>query len=166
MSAAGPSRAETPRERATLHRILVLHGPNLNALGAREPNTYGTIPLEAVDQQLRGLAEELGLALDTLQSNHEGVLIDALYAAVGRVDGILLNPGGLTHTSVALRDAVLAIRIPVVEVHVTNPRSREPFRHVSIVSEAVLGVIQGFGSGSYLLALRALADHLRRGDQT
>jgi len=148
-----------------MHRILVLHGPNLNALGAREPNLYGTMPLDVLEQRLHGLAQELGCALETMQSNHEGVLIDSLHGAVGRADGVLLNPGGLTHTSVALRDAVLAIRIPVVEVHVTNPEGREPFRHGSYVSAAALGVIQGFGAESYLLGLRALAGYLRSGAQ-
>src|SRR5437879_2771421 len=148
-----------------MHRILVLHGPNLNALGAREPNLYGTISLEALDQRLRGLAVELECALEILQTNHEGVLIDSLHGAAGRVDGVLLNPGGLTHTSVALRDAVLAVRLPVVEVHVTNPQRREPFRRVSYVSDVALGVVQGFGAESYLLALRGLAEHLRSGAQ-
>jgi len=148
-----------------MHRILVLHGPNLNALGSREPSVYGTIRLDELDRRLHGLAKGLGCALETLQTNHEGVLIDSLHAAVGRVDGVLLNPGGLTHTSVALRDAVLATRLPVVEVHVTNPQSREPFRRVSYVSDVALGVIQGFGAESYLLALRGLAEHLRSGAQ-
>ncbi len=147
-----------------MHRVLVLHGPNLNALGTREPDVYGTSTLEALERQLHGLAEELGLVLETLQSNHEGVLIDALHGAVGHMDGVLLNPGGLTHTSVALRDAVLATRLPVVEIHLSNPHGREAFRHVSYVSDVALGVIQGFGAGSYLLGLRALAGHLQRGN--
>jgi len=146
-----------------MHRILVLHGPNLNALGDREPDVYGTVSLGALERLLHGLAEELGCALEILQSNHEGVLIDALHGAVGRIDGVLLNPGGLTHTSIALRDAVLATRLPVVEVHLSNPGGREPFRHVSYVTEAATGVVQGFGADSYLLALRALAGHLHRG---
>jgi 3-dehydroquinate dehydratase II len=146
-----------------MHRILVLHGPNLDALGVREPDAYGTVTLDALEGLLHGLAEELGCALETLQSNHEGVLIDALHGAVGRIDGVLLNPAGFTHTSIALRDAVLASRLPVVEVHLSNPRGRESFRHVSYVSDAALGVIQGFGADSYLLGLRALAGHLGRG---
>ena len=146
-----------------MHHVLVLHGPNLNALGGREPDVYGSIPFAELNQGLHELAKELGCALETLQTAHEGVLIDALHGAVGRMDGVLLNPGGLTHTSVALRDAVLAIRIPVVEVHLTNPRRREPFRHVSFVSDVALGVIQGFGPDSYSLGLRALAGHIRRG---
>ncbi len=147
-----------------MHRILVLHGPNLGALGTREPGVYGTLTLAALERLLHGLAEELGCALETLQTNHEGVLLDALHGAVGRIDGVLLNPGGFTHTSVALRDAVLATRLPVVEVHLSNPRGREAFRHVSYVSDAAVGVVQGFGADSYLLGLRALAGHLDRGN--
>jgi len=144
-------------------RILVLHGPNLNALGAREPDRYGDETLEQLNRRLGELAEELGLELETLQSNAEGVLIDALHGAVGRFDGVILNPAGLTHTSVAVRDAIASIPLPVIEVHLTQPQSREPFRRVSTVSDVVLGTIQGFGTASYLLALRALADRIRRG---
>lgn len=143
-----------------MHRILVLHGPNLGALGSREPHTYGHASLAQVDQALRVLAEELGCQVESLQSNHEGVLIDALYAASGRCHGVLLNPGGLTHGSVALRDAILAVALPVVEVHVTNPHAREAFRRNSMISAAALGVIEGFGVESYALALRGLVGHL------
>ena len=114
-------------------RILVLHGPNLDALGSREPETYGRETLAEVERRLATLASELGCEIETLQSAHEGVLIETLYRARGRCDGVLLNPGGLTHTSVALRDAVLGAGLPVVEVHVTNPHSREPFRHQSTI---------------------------------
>lgn len=148
-----------------MHRILVLHGPNLNALGSREPELYGSVSLAALERRLHDLAKELGCALETLQSQHEGVLLDALYRAAGQVDGVLMNPGALTHTSIALRDAVLATRLPVVEVHVSNPKAREPFRQVSHVSAVALGVIQGFGAESYELGLRALAGHLSRGTQ-
>ena len=143
-----------------MHRILVLHGPNLNALGTREPQTYGHASLDDIHRRLDGLASELGVEVECQQSNHEGVLIDALYRARGHVHGILLNPGALTHTSVALRDAALAIGVPVVEVHLTNPYAREAFRHTSLLTGAVLGVVQGFGADSYLLGLRALAGHL------
>jgi 3-dehydroquinate dehydratase II len=143
-----------------MHRILVLHGPNLDALGTREPDVYGRDSLSDIVQRLEKLAAELGVELKSQQSNHEGVLIDALHGARGRMDGILLNPGGLTHTSVALRDAVAASGVPVVEVHLTNTAAREPFRHRSLVSGAALGVIQGFGADSYLLGLRALTRHL------
>ncbi len=143
-----------------MHRILVLHGPNLNALGAREPQTYGHASLDDINRRLEGLGAELGVEVECQQSNHEGVLIDALYRARGRWHGVLLNPGGLTHTSVALRDATLAAGIPIVEVHLSNPNARESFRHASLLSGAALGVVQGFGADSYLLGLRALAEHL------
>jgi 3-dehydroquinate dehydratase-2 len=139
-----------------MKRILVLHGPNLNALGTREPAVYGRATLEDIHRLLEALASGLGCEVEFRQTNHEGVLIDALYSAKGRVDGILFNPGGLTHTSVALRDAVLAAGVPVVEVHLSNPQAREPFRHTSLISGAALGVIQGFGPASYELALRGL----------
>ena len=144
-------------------RILVLHGPNLDALGSREPETYGRETLAEVERRLATLASELGCEIETLQSAHEGVLIETLYRARGRCDGVLLNPGGLTHTSVALRDAVLGAGLPVVEVHVTNPHSREPFRHQSTISAAAIAVVQGFGVDSYLLALRGLAARLGHG---
>ncbi len=145
-------------------RILVLHGPNLNALGRREPETYGSNSLDDIHRSVLSLARELGCDVEWLQSNHEGVLIDALYGARQRnVDGALLNPGGLTHTSVALRDAVLASEFPVIEVHVSNPHARESFRHASLISGAALGVVQGFGGNSYRLALRALVEHLSDG---
>ena len=143
-----------------MHRILVLHGPNLNALGTREPQTYGHVSLDDINRRLESLGTDLGVEVECQQSNHEGVLIDALHRARGRSHGILLNPGALTHTSVALRDAALAAGIPVVEVHLTNPNARESFRHTSFLSGAVLGVVQGFGEESYLLGLRALAGHL------
>jgi len=146
-----------------MHHILVLHGPNLRALGSREPNIYGNVTLEEVDRRLHQLGRELACEVECFQSNHEGVLIDALYGAPDRAQGVLLNPGGLTHSSMALRDAVLAAGLPVVEVHVTNPFARESFRHWSYISGAVLGVVQGFGAESYLLGLRALAGHLQRG---
>ncbi|MBI5710971.1 MAG: type II 3-dehydroquinate dehydratase [Candidatus Eisenbacteria bacterium] len=145
-----------------MHRVLVLHGPNLNALGTREPEVYGRMTLAEIEHRLGDLAVELGCELECLQSNHEGVLIDALYSARGRAHGVLLNPGGLTHTSVALRDAVAGAGVPVVEVHVSNPHAREPFRHISYLSGAALGVVQGFGPEGYLLALRGLAGHLSR----
>jgi 3-dehydroquinate dehydratase-2 len=146
-----------------MHRILVVHGPNLNALGSREPEIYGRTTLADIHARLERLATELGCRIETLQSQHEGVLIDAMYGAEGRMDGVLLNPGALTHTSVALRDAIAATRLPVIEVHVSNPHARESFRHRSMISGVALGVVQGFGADSYLLALRAIAGHLSRG---
>jgi 3-dehydroquinate dehydratase-2 len=144
-------------------RILVLHGPNLHALGTREPETYGRETLDEVNRRIASLAAELGCEVECMQSNHEGVLIDALYDAAGRADAVLINPGGLTHSSVSLRDALAAVRLPAVEVHLSNPHAREPFRRQSLISGAVLGVVQGFGIDSYLLGLRALSGHLRRG---
>jgi 3-dehydroquinate dehydratase-2 len=143
-------------------RILVLHGPNLSALGTREPEVYGQTTLESIDGSLRSLAAELGCEVECRQTNHEGVLIDALHDARARADGVLLNPGGLTHTSVALRDAVAAAGLPVVEVHVSNPQARETFRHASAISGVALGVIQGFGADSYRLAMRGLMGYLTR----
>ena len=144
----------------SMHHILVLHGPNLDALGSREPAVYGRLSLADIDRRLRDLAPQIGCEVECRQSNHEGVLIDALYASQPRTEGVLLNPGGLTHTSVALRDAVAAIGRPVVEVHLSNVASREEFRRRSLISGVALGVVQGFGAESYLLGLRALATHL------
>jgi 3-dehydroquinate dehydratase-2 len=144
-------------------RILVLHGPNLDALGTREPETYGRDTLEDIERDLHTLAGELHCEVECRQTQHEGILIESLYGARGRCDGVILNPGGLTHTSVALRDAILASGLPVVEVHVTNPHRREPFRHVSLASGACLAVVQGFGAASYALALRGLAARLGHG---
>jgi 3-dehydroquinate dehydratase-2 len=140
-----------------MHRILVLHGPNLDALGTREPDLYGHDSLDDVNRRIQRLAQELGCEVQCLQSQHEGVLIDELHRARGRCDAVILNPGGLTHTSVALRDAILSAGLPVVEVHLTNPGAREPFRRVSLTAGAAAGVVQGFGPASYELALRGLA---------
>ena len=145
-----------------MHRILVLHGPNLNALGSREPEIYGEESLDQIDGRLRRLASELGCEVETLHSQQEGVLIDELHRARQRFAGVLLNPGGLTHVSVALRDAIKAAGVPVVEVHLTNTHAREPFRHDSRTTGAAMGSIQGFGPASYELALRGLAGHLSR----
>ena len=142
--------------------LLVIHGPNLNLLGTREPAVYGSTRLVEIDADLAALGKELGCEIESCQSNHEGVLIDRIHAAQGAVDGILINPGGLTHTSVALRDALSSVDLPVVEVHLSNVFAREPFRHHSFVSGVALGVISGFGPSSYRLGLEALVDHLRR----
>lgn len=136
--------------------LLVLHGPNLNMLGVREPAKYGNLTLEAINARLNTLAAELGATLICVQSNHEGVLIDTLHARYREVSGVLINPGGLTHTSVALRDALLATSLPFVEVHLSNVYAREPFRHHSFLSDVAAGVISGFGPMSYELGLRGL----------
>ena len=147
---------------AKVKRILVLHGPNLNALGTREPAVYGRASLDDIRGLLESLALQLGCEVECRQTNHEGVLIDALHSAKGSADGVLLNPGGLTHSSVALRDAVLAAGVPVVEVHLSNPCARETFRRTSLISGAAVGVVQGFGPAGYELALRGLMGVLSR----
>jgi 3-dehydroquinate dehydratase-2 len=141
-------------------RILILHGPSLQALGTREPEIYGRVTLDEVNAGLLALAGELGCEIETLQSAHEGVLIDALYQARGRCHGVVFNPGGLTHTSVALRDAIAGAGLPTVEVHVSNPQAREPFRHGSLVSGVAVATVAGFGPDSYRLALRGLVERL------
>jgi 3-dehydroquinate dehydratase-2 len=142
-------------------QLLAIHGPNLNLLGSREPGLYGSATLEQIDADLRRRAEVLGVTIDGFQSNHEGALVDRIHQARGAVDGILINPGAYTHTSIALRDALLAVAIPYVEVHLSNTHAREPFRHHSFLADRALGVICGFGPGSYALALEGLVAHLR-----
>ncbi|MFM7140518.1 MAG: type II 3-dehydroquinate dehydratase [Alphaproteobacteria bacterium] len=141
--------------------ILVLHGPNLNLLGDREPEVYGRTTLAEIDGRLASLASELGVKVETFQSNHEGELIDRVHAGRGRVAAIVVNAGGFTHTSVALRDALAASDVPVVEVHLSNVHRRESFRHRSLVSGVAIGQVSGFGPDSYLLGLRAAAEAAR-----
>jgi 3-dehydroquinate dehydratase II len=140
-----------------VRRILVLHGPNLNLLGRREPEVYGTLPLEEIDRRVADRGAELGVEVRSAQSNLEGELVTLIQEAEGWADAIVLNPGGYSHTSVAIRDALTAVGIPTIEVHLTNPLSREPFRHTDVVGGACAGVISGFGWRSYLLALEAVA---------
>ena len=139
------------------HRVLIVHGPNLNLLGTREPQVYGRETLDEIHAGLQRLAEELGIDLFFFQSNHEGALIDRLHQARHEnIDGIIINPGGLTHTSVALRDALVAVDIPAVEVHLSNIFARESFRHHSFISPVAIGQLCGFGAMGYQLALRGL----------
>ena len=144
----------------------MLHGPNLNLLGKREPEVYGSMTLEGINQQLAQESERLEVNLSILQSNHEGVLVDAIQQALGQHQGLLINPGAYTHTSVAIRDAIAAIDLPTVEVHLSNIYRREGFRHHSYIAPIAIGQISGFGATSYLLGLHALVQHLRKAKLT
>ncbi len=137
--------------------VLVLHGPNLNLTGFREPDVYGKRPLEEIDADISVEAERLGMQIRILQSNSEGVLIDTIHEHRRWANGIIINPGGLTHYSIALRDALVAVRLPVIEVHLTNLQSRETFRHTSVVGPIAIGTICGFGGFGYILALQAIS---------
>ena len=137
-------------------KVLILHGPNLNLLGTREPEMYGSMTLDEINEKLMDEGKKLSVEVTCNQSNHEGMLIDALHDARTWADGVIFNPGGYTHTSVALRDAVSAIGIPVVEVHLSNVYAREEFRHTSLLSAVCKGKITGFGWMSYVLGLYAL----------
>ncbi|HLO87779.1 MAG TPA: type II 3-dehydroquinate dehydratase [Nostocaceae cyanobacterium] len=141
--------------------ILVLHGPNLNLLGQREPGIYGSLTLAEINRFLAEEATKLEAQVVAVQSNHEGVLVDKIHEALGQHQGILINAGAYTHTSVALRDAIAAVKLPTVEVHLSNIYRREDFRHHSYIAPVVIGQISGFGAQSYLLGLQALVHHLR-----
>lgn len=139
-----------------MHKVLVVHGPNLNMLGERETDIYGEHNLESINKNLNSEAKELGLDLETFQSNDEGALVSKIQEVKDHFDALIINPAAFTHYSIAIRDAIAAVNKPVIEVHLSNIYAREEFRHKSVVSAVAYGVISGFGSNSYLLALEAV----------
>ena len=143
-------------------QILLLNGPNLNLLGKRQPEIYGSLSLSDIEQQVRALADELGVEIDFRQSNSEAELIDWIHDSPGKFGALVINPAAYTHTSLALRDAISAVGIPTVEIHISNIHRREPFRHHSYIAEVAVGQITGFGATSYLLGLRAAAELLQK----
>jgi len=166
MSAArkspGNAAARGGRSASRTLRVLFVNGPNLNVLGTREPERYGRKTLEEIRREVAAAARKEGAAVDFFQSNHEGEIVARLQEAAGSADGIVINPAGFTHTSVAIRDALIYSGLPSVEVHLSNPAGREPFRKVSLIEDVVVGRISGFGGFGYLLSLYALLDHLRK----
>jgi 3-dehydroquinate dehydratase-2 len=142
-------------------RILVIHGPNLNLLGRREPEIYGRTTLDEINDHLTALAAQLGLTLDSFQSNHEGAIVDRIQQAAGACDGLIINAAAYTHTSIAIRDALSMLKAPIIEVHLSNIHRREPFRHISMTAGVVTGQILGLGAVGYALALRGLAEMVR-----
>lgn len=142
--------------------IQIIHGPNLNMLGLREPEIYGHQTLDSINEELRDLAQQLGVRVSFFQSNSEGSLVDCIQATLNQKHGLLINPGAYTHTSVALRDAIAAVDLPTVEVHLSNIHRREPFRHHSYIAPVAVGQISGFGVDSYRLGLEALINYLNR----
>jgi 3-dehydroquinate dehydratase II len=138
--------------------ILVIHGPNLNMLGRREPETYGYTSLSDIDRELKRLGLQWGLEVDTFQSNHEGAIVDAIQQSMGTLAGLIINPAAYTHTSIAVRDALIPLAVPIIEVHISNIHRREPFRHHSYMADIATGQIVGLGVNGYYLALRAIAD--------
>ena len=147
-----------------MKKILVLHGVNLNMFGKRDPAQYGTITLDEIDQKLRGLAKELGVDLETFQTNHEGGICEKIHQVhLAKVDAVVINAGAWTHYSIALRDALAILKVPIVEVHMSNIHAREEFRHISVIAPVAKGQIAGFGVQSYLLGLRAAVELIKEG---
>ncbi len=143
-----------------MEKILVIHGPNLNLLGKREPDIYGHENLQTLNEKIISEGEKLGLAVDTFQSNSEGAIVDKIQAGDGDISLLIINPAAYTHTSVAIRDAILAVDLPAIEIHLSNINKREEFRKKSLISDIVVGQISGFGPSGYFLALRAASDYL------
>ncbi len=143
-------------------RLLLLNGPNLNLLGQREPGVYGSMTLDAIENDLKVFSEKEGVQLECFQSNFEGALVERIHQSIGQVDGILINAGAYTHTSIALRDALLGAAIPYVELHLSNTIARESFRHHSFLADRAVGLVSGFGPTSYLLALEGLLSYLSK----
>jgi 3-dehydroquinate dehydratase II len=141
-------------------KLIVIHGPNLNMLGSREPHIYGTLSLENINAMILEHAKKTGVSVDTLQTNHEGDIIEAVHTAAKTYDGIVINPAGYGHTSVAILDAFKAVKIPAVEVHLSNIYAREEFRRHTVTGSAMVGVISGFGAHSYILGIDALIQHI------
>ena len=142
-------------------KIIVINGPNLNMLGIREPEKYGSTTLIEIEKELYAYSFELGIDIETFQSNSEGAIIDKIQQALNNVDGILINPGGYTHTSIAIRDAISSVDLPCVEVHMTNIHAREEFRQKSLLAPVCIGQITGFGKNSYKLGLKALSEYVK-----
>jgi 3-dehydroquinate dehydratase-2 len=145
-------------------KILVIHGPNLNMLGRREPTWYGRATLEEIDADIKETAQELGMIAETFQSNYEGAIIDKIHQAIGACDALIINPAAYTHTSIAIRDALLMLDVPIVEVHLSNVYQRETFRHRSFVSDVATARVAGFGKEGYMIAVRAVADMVKKAD--
>jgi len=160
---ASPGKTDTAADGPRRPKILVVHGPNLNLLGEREPEVYGRTTLADIDRGLIALGTELGLAVESFQSNSEGALVDRIQAARGGIDLLIINPAAYTHTSVAIRDVILAIGVPCIEVHLSNVYKREPMRHHSTIADVAAGRIMGFGADSYMIALRAAKNMLSPG---
>ncbi len=142
-------------------KIIVIHGPNLNMLGKREPDIYGNRTLDGIDEELKKIGEESGVLVETFQSNHEGEIIDKIQEISDNCDGLIINPGAFTHTSIAIRDALLLLKVPIIEIHLSNIYKREAFRHKSLISDIAYGQISGFGDAGYFFALKYLIKKIK-----